>query len=86
MIKKIIMDAEKKQIKLKIKSQKILLSMSFLTLIYIIYFGIENPKWQYYCAVAGAYLFTKGGIYAVKLYRNIKLLNQTTEQTTNEAS
>ena len=37
-------------------------------------------------AVAGAYLFTKSVNYAVKLYENIKLLNQTTEQTTNEVS
>ena len=77
---------EQRQIKVKIKSQKVLLTISILAIIYLIYFGVENPKWKYYCAVAGAYLFTKSVNYAVKLYENIKLLNQTTEQTTNEAS
>ncbi len=79
---------EQRQIKVKIKSQKVLLTISILAIIYLLYFGVENPKWKYYCAVAGAgaYLFTKSVNYAVKLYENIKLLNQTTEQTTNEVS
>ena len=50
---------EQRQIKVKIKSQKVLLTISILAIIYLLYFGVENPKWKYYCAVAGAYLFTK---------------------------
>lgn len=75
---------EKRKIKVEIRSQKILLFISFLAVVYIIYFGMENPKWKYYCAVAGAYLFTKGINYGMKWRKNKKILKLDNQSLNNE--
>lgn len=67
---------EKRKILVKIRSQKILLGISLFATAYLIYFGMNNPKWIYYCAIAGAYLFTKGVNYGMNLYKNTKLLQK----------
>lgn len=64
------------EIRKEIKSQKILLGISLFTTAYLIYFGMNNPKWIYYCAVAGAYLLTKSVNYGVKWYSNEKSLRK----------
>lgn len=67
---------EKRKILVKIRSQKILLGISLFATAYLIYFGMNNSKWIYYCAVAGAYLLTKSVNYGVKWYSNEKSLRK----------
>lgn len=64
------------EIRKEIKSQKILLGISLFATAYLIYFGMNNSKWIYYCAVAGAYLLTKSVNYGVKWYSNEKSLRK----------
>lgn len=61
------------EIRKEIKSQKILLGISLFATAYLIYFGMNNSKWIYYCAVAGAYLLTKSLNYAMEWYRKKKI-------------
>lgn len=64
------------EIKKEIRNQKILLGISLFATAYLIYFGMNNSKWIYYCAVAGAYLLTKSVNYGVKWYSNEKSLRK----------
>ncbi|MDR7694121.1 hypothetical protein PG593_03660 [Riemerella anatipestifer] len=69
-------EEEIRELSIEIRSQKILLGITAFAVVYLIYYGVTNPKWIYYSSISGAYLLTKVMSRVIKLYRNIKKLKK----------
>lgn len=63
---------QRKNLSVEIRKNIIMLVISFIAFSYLIYLSTEYSKWKYYCAVASAYILTKGVSFANKLYKNIQ--------------